>query len=809
MSDLKPQSAMQRDQDGWLKKNAWILSFLEIDLTAAPRKLDALGLDVPRTPVGSPPQRPVHDALDLQAADEELPFRRTEPERQMADLAKTLDGAPQADVPERDLARAAGAKLQDLLARTPLPVADARSALTAFGKAVPLAVAAMEKTRDERDLRAAEAARLTPPDDADKDLDQKALGQLETVRAEISEALDGDEPSAAGVERAADLLRQGEGVLASLREAIAARLALARRELAANAEALQKTLDTAPQADVPARTAARVQKAALDELVNAEKLAVAPAQEALGLFGKLVTAAIEAMQEMVALRASLLEAESRLAPPPEVDPEEDKTALGALEMQRSEIGRLLAPEVPVEKDLNDAQDLVEAYGRAAQDLAEAVQRRLAEARERMAAAAAEEIKGLSVFGPVDPGMLTPVTGLHKALGVALPGGALTVKGVKRAEILLGRLQQAAGVSRQELAELDRRRKAAEERLNAVTVPKSMREPIQQKIATARLEVETAIKARLSTEGVGEVERVLGLFGEVYNTARRARTIRSEMRAVSNTLSSETTLSEADGSTIQYFIKSIDDLCDECTKTSCDSAESELAKFKTLNEEIKNHIEKTANFTEQVRLLEGWYEAIPPEFQRTGSAALFVAYEKALGEYYDGIYKSRGEFDEQTVNDAIDAIRAAVDDVAEAYAVVKRKQEAEAAAAEEERQKAKNRKPFDPKDRGTWDPVAPSIVKSAQKFVQDNPNIVARIRDCVVADRHGGTSVTTGVPMHQHGDLDKTGVAFAYSHMGGRQVQPVIYDFSTSRQGDKFEWRVAKLTDGGPPKLPKSVKGLMT
>lgn len=71
---------------------------------------------------------------------------------------------------------------------------------------------------------------------------------------------------------------------------------------------------------------------------------------------------------------------------------------------------------------------------------------------------------------------------------------------------------------------------------------------------------------------------------------------------------------------------------------------------------------------------------------------------------------------------------------------------------------------------------------------------------------GNTSPAAGVAYHCHMiDDGGGGISFTYNHLGGNRVQPVIYDWSTNRQDNKYYWSIAQKTTNTATALPNGVK----
>lgn len=65
-------------------------------------------------------------------------------------------------------------------------------------------------------------------------------------------------------------------------------------------------------------------------------------------------------------------------------------------------------------------------------------------------------------------------------------------------------------------------------------------------------------------------------------------------------------------------------------------------------------------------------------------------------------------------------------------------------------------------------------------------------DAIVSGTLGEGTCQTGMPYHCHMIYDGSGgISFAYNHLGGRRVQPVIYDYSTHRINDKYDWEISR------------------
>lgn len=117
--------------------------------------------------------------------------------------------------------------------------------------------------------------------------------------------------------------------------------------------------------------------------------------------------------------------------------------------------------------------------------------------------------------------------------------------------------------------------------------------------------------------------------------------------------------------------------------------------------------------------------------------------------------------------------------------------------------------FDWQDATTWT-VKPIRYMGAgtKDYVEGlsgaDPGMIDRISQADVGDRHSAAKICTGKPMHQHTDSGSGGISFAYGHLGGTEVEPVIYDYADKRQGNTYEWRHGGDSNG-PSGLPGSVK----
>ena len=117
--------------------------------------------------------------------------------------------------------------------------------------------------------------------------------------------------------------------------------------------------------------------------------------------------------------------------------------------------------------------------------------------------------------------------------------------------------------------------------------------------------------------------------------------------------------------------------------------------------------------------------------------------------------------------------------------------------------------FDWQDATTWT-VKPIRYQGAgtEGYVEGldgaDPGMIDRISKADVGDRHSAAKICTGKPMHQHTDSGSGGISFAYGHLGGTEVEPVIYDYANKRQGNTYEWRHGGDSNG-PSGLPGSVK----
>ena len=117
--------------------------------------------------------------------------------------------------------------------------------------------------------------------------------------------------------------------------------------------------------------------------------------------------------------------------------------------------------------------------------------------------------------------------------------------------------------------------------------------------------------------------------------------------------------------------------------------------------------------------------------------------------------------------------------------------------------------FDWKDPATWTKKSLRFDGTGTADYVDglsgaDTGMIDRIRACDVGDRHSAAKIYTGKPMHQHADGGSGGISFAYGHLGGNDVEPVIYDYASKRQGNTYEWRHGGDSNG-PSALPGGIK----
>ena len=116
--------------------------------------------------------------------------------------------------------------------------------------------------------------------------------------------------------------------------------------------------------------------------------------------------------------------------------------------------------------------------------------------------------------------------------------------------------------------------------------------------------------------------------------------------------------------------------------------------------------------------------------------------------------------------------------------------------------------FDWQDSSTWTRRPLRYVGNGVQAYIDGldagyqAGLIKQIKDGAAGDRHSH-AVLTGVAMHDHTVAGSQGIAFCYNHLGGRDVEPLIYDFAVGRDGNKYNWRHGAKS-AGPPAVPGGV-----
>ncbi len=498
MSELNPPSKTRQEQDAWIAR---VLNVPLEDYGLARNTLDKYGLDAPRLK-DAPETRQRGDELGLQKADPQGPQRA-----RLLKAVSTQDNAlasePQAKVPERDTARELGARAAKLLERPPIDADAAGKAVDAYAQAVPLAVSAMRAVRADQANLALDEKQLQPPAEIDDEA-KAASEQLTQLRQRIATAATANEPTPADIKAAVELLDEYRKTAKELADAVAARKLRAR--LLQTVAEQGKTLDTEPQAKVPERDTARDLGAKAAKLLEQPPIDGESAGKAVDAYAQAVPLAVAAMRAVRADQAKLALEEKQLQPPAEID-DEGKTASEQLTQVRQQIEALVTVEEPSPDDIGTAGRLLGEYRIAAQELAEAVAKRL---QQRLAAAKETGEKLMAYmkrYDPVQPGVIEPLQQQYGDFASSLAPTALTVQAVKDCEGKL-KLVQATGKSLNEM--LDKAKKQRAELLKtfnnlaAPTLPGAdWAKAVLGKLANARVKAQKALEAPLSPEGVTE------------------------------------------------------------------------------------------------------------------------------------------------------------------------------------------------------------------------------------------------------------------------------------------------------------------
>lgn len=82
---------------------------------------------------------------------------------------------------------------------------------------------------------------------------------------------------------------------------------------------------------------------------------------------------------------------------------------------------------------------------------------------------------------------------------------------------------------------------------------------------------------------------------------------------------------------------------------------------------------------------------------------------------------------------------------------------------------------------------------------DNEGHLQELAKGDLNDRHPKNN-TINVPMHQHLDGGKKGMAFTYIRQADGSITPVVYDYAPNRNGNRYAW-VNGGQSSGPPKVP--------
>jgi hypothetical protein len=82
---------------------------------------------------------------------------------------------------------------------------------------------------------------------------------------------------------------------------------------------------------------------------------------------------------------------------------------------------------------------------------------------------------------------------------------------------------------------------------------------------------------------------------------------------------------------------------------------------------------------------------------------------------------------------------------------------------------------------------------------DSEGIFALLSAGKLTDRHKNV-IGINSPQHQHLHGGDMGIAFTYIKQVDGSITPYLYDYADHRQGNKYQWKKANLTQSGPPPI---------
>jgi hypothetical protein len=110
------------------------------------------------------------------------------------------------------------------------------------------------------------------------------------------------------------------------------------------------------------------------------------------------------------------------------------------------------------------------------------------------------------------------------------------------------------------------------------------------------------------------------------------------------------------------------------------------------------------------------------------------------------------------------------------------------------------------DSTTWEMQALLTNKIPESLIKANSVVVSDITAGNLTDGGPDGNAVTGQGYHCHATSGSGGFSFAYNHLGGCRVQPVIYDYSVNRDGNDYNWVLqGGRKTGGAAKKPSYVQ----